>query len=216
MSINFNLTAPLILAIGLGILSGIILAVLGLFVKKKPATEEQKDDALIRRAVVLCSGISNISPGESEYQGYASCKSAKLFFGGPKNCKYGCIGQGDCAKACPQKAIEICNGLAMIDRDKCNGCGICKDACPQKLIKLLPKSQITVAACNSKDTDQERFEVCSASCINCGACKKICHFDAISLKNGIARIDPNKCVNCGECIRVCPRKCIQTLYNDKK
>lgn len=213
MDIDFNLTAPIILAVGLAIIAGLVLTILSAFVKKKEAPKPAPEETVRKRAVVLCSGITTLSPNESEYQGHDSCKSAKLYFGGPRSCKYGCIGLGDCVRACPQKAIEVCNGLANIDRNKCDGCGACKDVCPQGLIRIFPKSQRIIIGCSSKDPEQIRYSVCKAACVSCGACKKVCGFDAISFKSGAARIDPNKCVSCGECKSVCPQKCIHTVTN---
>ena len=46
--------------------------------------------------------------------------------------------------------------------------------------------------------------ILTETCIGCGACKKNCAHDAISITNKKAFIDENKCVGCGRCIGVCP------------
>ncbi|MBQ3792208.1 MAG: RnfABCDGE type electron transport complex subunit A, partial [Clostridia bacterium] len=48
-------------------------------------------------AVVRCSGDCNTAIMKSDYAGISSCAAAKLQFGGPKSCIYGCFGFGDCA-----------------------------------------------------------------------------------------------------------------------
>jgi len=40
-----------------------------------------------------------------------------------------CTGCGACVKACPNGAIALQDGLAVIARDRCTGCGRCIDAC---------------------------------------------------------------------------------------
>lgn len=56
-------------------------------------------------------------------------------------------------------------------------------------------------------------------CIGCGACRKNCAHDAITIApdaNGHkkASIDHTKCVGCGRCIGVCPKDAVQTGYDE--
>ncbi len=66
-------------------------------------------------AVVKCSGTCDVTQPKAEYRGIQSCSAAKLLFGGPGSCTYGCIGYGDCVAVCPQKAISIDRGVAFVD-----------------------------------------------------------------------------------------------------
>lgn len=48
-----------------------------------------------------------------------------------------CRGCGECAKTCPFGAIEIINGKAEADREKCLLCSYCAGACPDFCIKII-------------------------------------------------------------------------------
>ena len=50
------------------------------------------------------------------------------------------------------------------------------------------------------------------NCTQCGLCKDICRFDAISIKNGEYIVNPLDCEGCGYCARVCPTETI--INND--
>ena len=54
-----------------------------------------------RLVVMRCHGISAYARNEAEYHGVETCAAASLVFGGPKACKNGCLGLGDCVRACP-------------------------------------------------------------------------------------------------------------------
>lgn len=41
-------------------------------------------------------------------------------------------------------------------------------------------------------------------CTRCHKCKTACHFDAISVTNGIFKVDPIACEGCSYCYHVCP------------
>lgn len=47
-----------------------------------------------------------------------------------------CIGCSACVNECPQGAIEIQDGQAVVDEATCVKCGICVDACPASAITL--------------------------------------------------------------------------------
>lgn len=51
-----------------------------------------------------------------------------------------------------------------------------------------------------------------SNCTRCGLCKQVCRFDAISVIDGIYKINPIDCEGCGYCARVCPT---ETIINKK-
>lgn len=46
---------------------------------------------------------------------------------------------------------------------------------------------------------------CDFGCLGLGTCEKVCPFDAIHVKDGVAVVDEEKCVACGKCVAACPR-----------
>ena len=173
-------------------------------------------DVIEKVAIVHCSGINDVAKKEMEYQGLKSCAAAKGFFGGPGQCKFGCIGLGDCEAACPHGAISVCEGVAKVDRSICIGCGICAKTCPQHLIEIVPLKSRVVVGCSSCDKGKATTNACDRGCIGCKKCEKECPFDAIHVENNHAVIDYDKCKSCGKCSKVCPRHIINVFAKDPR
>ncbi len=49
---------------------------------------------------------------------------------------------------------------------------------------------------------------CSRACLGFGDCVEACDYGAISMVNGVAKIDKLKCVGCSVCVRKCPNHLI--------
>ena len=168
--------------------------------------EAGSSERLVAR--VLCQGASGVAKERYVYDGYRSCAVAAGIAGGPKECRFSCIGFGDCMAHCSFGAIHMENGLCVIDEDVCRGCGTCVATCPRGVIKLMPVTQKFIVRCRNSDVAREARRVCMHACIGCGLCKRNCPNDAITVENGFARIDPEKCVGCGKCQSVCPSQAI--------
>lgn len=165
-------------------------------------------------AQVMCNGTYDASKKILEWQGLQSCKGAKTFFNGNSACSYGCIGLGDCVEVCQFDSIGVLNGVARVNREACVACGACVRECPQGIISMVPyKSQVHVL-CRNMDKPAQTRKQCLNGCIGCGKCAKVCKFDAITIENNLATIDPIKCKNCGMCMKECPTGAINS-FNER-
>ena len=167
-------------------------------------------------AVVMCNGHNDAAKTLMEYQGMQTCKAAKQMFGGLSACPYGCMGLGDCAAVCAYGAIQVCNGVAVVNRELCVGCGMCAKACPNSVIRIASAKNKVVVQCNSKDKGAVARKNCSNACIGCMKCQKVCKFEAITVENNLASINPETCKNCGLCAKECPTGAILNMRAKRK
>ena len=164
-------------------------------------------------AVVRCNGTCELRPRIAEYSGLRTCAAMHSCGAGETACGYGCLGCGDCVKACAFGAISINpeTGLPEVDEEKCTGCGACAKACPRHVIELRKKGvkgRRVYVRCVNKDKGAAAMKACKAACIGCGKCEKECQFGAITIENNVSYIDPDKCRLCRKCVEVCPTHAI--------
>lgn len=164
-------------------------------------------------AVVRCNGSCEHRPRINQYDGVMSCSIAASLYGGETGCSYGCLGCGDCVSVCSFDAIhmDVSTGLPVVDEKKCTACNKCVAICPKSIIELRPKgkgARRIYVSCVNKDKGAITRKSCSVGCIGCGICVKTCPFEAITLENNLAYIDPYKCRLCRKCAEACPQNTI--------
>lgn len=159
-------------------------------------------------ALVFCGGDDVHARRRFLYNGVADCAAAALVGGGDKECGYGCLGLGSCARVCPVQAIEITGSrLAVVHPELCIGCGLCVDACPRNLIGLVPAAASVHVLCRSPERGPAVKKKCSVGCIGCTLCAK--RTDAISMDGALAVVDYEKAIENGdEIIAKCPQDTI--------
>ncbi len=164
-------------------------------------------------AVLLCNGSPEFRPRTSRYNGASECRISHSLYLGDTDCSWGCLGDGDCVRACSFGAMYMdpVTALPVIIDDKCVSCGMCVKACPRHLIELRKKAKKDrkiYVACQNCDKGGPARRACKVACIGCGKCVKVCAFDAITMENNLAYIDAAKCTFCRKCVVECPTNSI--------
>ncbi len=161
-------------------------------------------------ARVRCNGGKR-SSDKYEYIGLRTCAGVNLLAGGNKECRFGCLGFGDCADACPFDAIRLNeNDIPVVDSSKCTACGKCIGACPKKIIILGKADNKIYVKCLSQDKGAVVKSICPVGCIGCKICEKLSG-GAFIVENNLSRVDYSKAKSdtpWKTIIEKCPTKCI--------
>jgi len=158
-----------------------------------------------KRPIVHCRSRRDQRTFHAEYYGIASCTAANAL-ANAQACKFGCLGFGDCTRACKFDALHVIDGLATVDYEKCTGCTACSKACPRGLIEMVPFSQenMMAVACNSIEVGRALRSMCKVGCIGCGLCTK--QTDQFNVEDNLARLDYAK-YEPGEAAETAMEKC---------
>ena len=143
--------------------------------------------------------------------GYAGCAGyAEAVLNGEAPIGKCASGGNECAQAMAEimgvEAGEVTRKVALV---RCSG------------EKIYDKDGNLVRGAKSKAT-YEGFKDCIAAskvggngpisckygCLGFGTCVKACKYDAISVVNGVAKVNEDRCVGCLACANVCPRQLI--------
>ncbi|MDJ0906928.1 MAG: RnfABCDGE type electron transport complex subunit B [Woeseiaceae bacterium] len=141
-------------------------------------------------ARVRCNGGHLQANQIAEYRGFEGCRAAAVVSGGGKGCSWGCLGLGDCERACTFDAIHMnSNGLPQVDMDKCRACPDCVAACPRDLMELVPLNQKLYVQCNIPLAGEAATQLCRVACDACGKCVADAAPDLITMRDNLPVID---------------------------
>lgn len=179
---------PILIFLGFGALSGILL----LIASKVLAVKTDETEAKITEA------LPGANCGGCGYSGCAGYAAAVAHDGAPTNlCK---PGGADVMKKI--NAIMGTEGGAFIREVayvRCNGC------------EKATKDRFTFTGTKSCAAVEKFYNgkgECRFGCDGYGDCAAVCGNDAITITDGVAVVDPAKCGGCGKCVTACPNHLI--------
>ncbi len=156
-------------------------------------------------ARLACAGGSNVARNHARYHGEQSCRAAARVAGGGKGCFWGCLGLGDCARACDFDAIHMnAHNLPVVDEAKCTACGDCVEVCPKDLFSLHKLSHRLWVACSSQEAGDEVLEDCEVACTTCGRCEMDAPRGLITMRKNLPVVDYDRPHQTRSPIERCP------------
>jgi NADPH-dependent glutamate synthase beta subunit-like oxidoreductase len=107
-----------------------------------------------------CTG-GNRAANKFEYVGVNTCAAQSVMSGGQRECTVGCVGAGDCVRACMFGALDMGpDGFPVVNKKKCVGCGVCEQICPKGIMNVQTASQ-RILHFNQSD---DRLAPCRQTC----------------------------------------------------
>jgi NADPH-dependent glutamate synthase beta subunit-like oxidoreductase len=138
------------------------------------------------------------------YLGVKTCQAEAAMMGGKRVCGVGCIGHGDCVRACMFNAIAMGpEGFPVVNEEKCVGCGVCAQVCPKNLLKVRTPSERLLHFNQSDDCLAPCRQTCPAEIDIPLYIHQIRKGDYAGAVNTIRERNP-LLLACG---RVCPHPC---------
>lgn len=88
-----------------------------------------------------CTG-GDRAENKYHYMGIKTCQALASLSGGQRVCPVGCLGLGDCVRACAFDALKMGpHGYPVVNEMKCVGCGACERVCPKDIMEIKTMSQ---------------------------------------------------------------------------
>jgi len=138
------------------------------------------------------------------YMGIGSCQALATLYGGQRECPVGCLGLGDCVRACAFDALIIGDhGYPVVIEHNCVGCGACEKVCPKDIMKIKTMSQKLLHLNQFDDRIAPCQQTCPAEIDIPKYIMQIKHGDYAGAVNTIRERNP-LLLSCG---RVCPHPC---------
>lgn len=179
--------------------------------------EANQEEKIVAR--LLCAGGIKEAHNLASYKGgISTCRGKAIVVGGSKGCSWGCLGLGDCAKACDFGAITMNdNALPVVDTEKCTACNDCVIECPKGLFELMPIGQKLIVQCRSLLEGDLAESKCSVACTACSRCVADSAPDVISIINNLAVVNYklNDLTTPGA-VKRCPTDAIVWLEGDNQ
>ena len=139
-----------------------------------------------RVARLACAGGSSSVRRLAAYEGVSSCRSAHVVSAGGRSCAWGCLGLGDCQRACTFNVIAMnADDLPVVEVDGCTACGDCVDVCPLNLFSIKPLADLVLVQCASPLGGEAAMAACDVACDACGRCAADAPEGAIEMVNGL-------------------------------
>jgi RnfABCDGE-type electron transport complex B subunit len=139
-----------------------------------------------RVARLHCAGGRSTVRKLAEYEGLGSCRAVFVVNGGGKACPWGCLGLGDCDRACDFDAIHMNEEeLPVVDVELCTACGDCVEVCPLDLFTLEPVSAKLIVQCSAPLTGELARRICRVACDACGRCAADAEQGVVEMSGGL-------------------------------
>ena len=150
-----------------------------------------------------CTG-GDRAPSKFEYVGVNTCVAQSIMSGGQRECTVGCVGAGDCVRACMFGAMDMGpDGFPVVNKAKCVGCGVCEQVCPKGIMNVQTASQRILHFNQSNDRLAPCRQTCPAEIDIPKYITQIREGDYEGAVNTIRERNP-LLLACG---RVCPHPC---------
>ena len=150
-----------------------------------------------------CTG-GNRAADNYFYMSINSCQALATLYGGKRECEVGCLGLGDCVRACIFDALKLGpEGYPVVDEIKCVGCGACERVCPKDIMEIKTMSQRLLHLNQFDDRIAPCQQTCPAEIDIPKYIAQIKNGDYEGAVNTIRERNP-LLLSCG---RVCPHPC---------